>query len=119
MRILIVEDNPIILENLADFLSANGFIVNCAQNGLTVLQLISTEPYDLILLDLILPGIGGLTLCDRIRKNSGLSTPIIMLTARDQQEDKIIGLQHGADDYWVKPFDLDELLLRVQAVLRR
>lgn len=119
MKLLIVEDNVSILSNLHDYLSSKGYVVDCADNGLTALHLISHNAYDLIILDIMLPGVDGLTICQSIRNDAHLDTPVIMLTARDQLEDKILGFQSGTDDYLVKPFDLSELLLRIEAILRR
>lgn len=119
MRILIVEDNPDILANVLDYLQLKGFTVDCAQDGLSGLHLAVTEPYDLIVLDVMLPGIDGYQICKRLREDARLDIPIIMLTARDTLDDRIRGLDTGADDYLVKPFALSELLARIQAVLRR
>jgi DNA-binding response OmpR family regulator len=119
MRILIIEDQAEILQNVADYLELKGYVVDCAYNGLGGLHLALTEPYDLIILDLMLPGIDGITLCRRLRQDAQIFTPIIMLTARDSVDDKLVGFQAGADDYLVKPFSLPELHARVEAVLRR
>ncbi len=119
MKILVVEDNPDILSNLHDYLTLKGYVVDCADNGLTALHLISSQSYDLIILDIMLPGVDGLSICQSLRKDAKLDTPVIMLTARDQIQDKLLGFQSGADDYLVKPFDLSELLVRIEAVLRR
>ncbi len=119
MRILIVEDNPDILANVTDYLQLKGYTVDCAQDGLGGLHLAVTEPYDLIVLDVMLPGIDGYQICKRLREDARLDIPIIMLTARDTLDDRIRGLDTGADDYLVKPFALSELLARIQAVLRR
>ena len=119
MKLLVVEDNKDILSNLHDFLTIKGYLVDCADNGLTALHLISSQIYDLIILDIMLPGVDGLTICDSLRNNAHLDTPVIMLTAKDQIEDKLKGFESGADDYLVKPFDLSELLVRIEAILRR
>lgn len=119
MRILIIEDQPEILQNIADYLELKGYLVDCAYDGLGGLHLALTQPFDLIILDLMLPGMDGITLCQRLRQEARLQTPIIMLTARDSVEDKLAGFQAGADDYLVKPFSLPELHARVEAVLRR
>ena len=119
MKILAVEDNKDILSNLHDYLTLKGYVVDCADNGLTALHLISSQSYDLIILDIMLPGVDGLSICQSLRKDAHLDTPVIMLTARDQIEDKLQGFQSGADDYLVKPFDLSELLVRIEAILRR
>ena len=119
MRILLVEDNRDILANLADYLDMKGYSVDCAQDGLSGLHLAATEHYDLIVLDIMLPGIDGYTLCKRLREDARRDTPVIMLTARDQLDDKLEGFQAGADDYLVKPFAFAELLARVRTLLRR
>ena len=119
MRILVIEDQPEILQNIADYLELKGFLVDCAYDGLGGLHLAVTEPFDLIILDLMLPGMDGITLCQRLRQDARVNTPIIMLTARDSVDDKLTGFRAGADDYLVKPFSLPELHARVEAVLRR
>jgi DNA-binding response OmpR family regulator len=119
MRILVIEDQPEILQNIADYLELKGYLVDCAYDGLGGLHLAVTQPFDLIILDLMLPGMDGITLCQRLRQDARLQTPIIMLTARDSVDDKLTGFQAGADDYLVKPFSLPELHARVEAVLRR
>jgi DNA-binding response OmpR family regulator len=119
MRILIIEDQPDILQNIADYLELKGYLVDCAYDGLGGLHLAITQTFDLIILDLMLPGMDGITLCQRLRQDARLQTPIIMLTARDSVDDKLTGFRAGADDYLVKPFSLPELHARVEAVLRR
>ena len=119
MRILVIEDQPEILQNIADYLELKGYLVDCAYDGLGGLHLAVTQPFDLIILDLMLPGMDGMTLCQRLRQDARVQTPIIMLTARDSVDDKLAGFQAGADDYLVKPFSLPELHARVEAVLRR
>ncbi len=119
MRILVIEDQEEILRNIADYLHLHGFTVDCARNGLGGLHLAVTLPFDLIILDIMLPGMDGLTLCRKLRQEAGLHTPVIFLTARDSLEDKLAGFKAGSDDYLVKPFSLPELLARVEAVLHR
>lgn len=119
LKILVVEDNPDLAANLIDYLAARGHLVDTAGDGLTGLHLASTQNFDIILLDLILPGIDGVTLCRRLRTEVGRATPILMLTARDTLDDKVAGLEAGADDYLVKPFAMRELLARIQALARR
>lgn len=119
MRILVIEDNRDILANILDYLELKGFVVDCAQDGLSGLHLAATEHYDLIVLDIMLPGIDGYQVCRRLREDAGRDTPIIMLTARDELDDRLQGLRSGADDYLVKPFALSELVARIEAVLRR
>ena len=118
MRILLVEDNRDILANLADYLEIKGYTVDCAQDGLTGLHLAASQSYDLAVLDVMLPGMDGFTLCQRLRDGRN-NLPVIMLTARDTLDDRLQGFSSGADDYLVKPFELSELAARVEAVLRR
>ncbi|WP_439859571.1 response regulator transcription factor [Pseudomonas sp. MBLB4136] len=119
MRILVVEDNRDILTNILDYLSLKGYSVDCAQDGLSGLHLAATEHYDLIVLDIMLPGMDGYQLCQRLREDARSDTPIIMLTARDALDDRLKGLNAGADDYLLKPFALSELVARIEAILRR
>ncbi len=119
MRILVIEDQPEILQNIADYLELKGYLVDCAYDGLGGMHLAVTQTFDLIILDIMLPGMDGITLCQRLRQDARINTPIIMLTARDSVDDKLTGFQAGADDYLVKPFSLPELHARVEAVLRR
>lgn len=119
MRLLLIEDNRDILANLADYLTLKGYVIDCAQDGLTGLHLAATNEYDLIVLDVMLPGIDGYTLCSRLRDSERAHVPVIMLTARDALDDRLQGFRSGADDYLVKPFALAELAARVEAVLKR
>lgn len=119
MRILIIEDQQDILQNIVDYLELKHYVVDCAYDGLGGLHLALTQPFDLIILDLMLPGMDGLTLCRRLRQEGAVETPIIMLTAKDSLGDKLTGFQAGASDYLVKPFALPELHARIEAVLRR
>lgn len=119
MRILVIEDNRDILANLLDYLEIKGYSVDCAQDGLAGLHLATSEHYDLIVLDLMLPGMDGVQLCQRLRNEARNAVPILMLTARDTLEDRLEGLRSGADDYLIKPFSLAELVARIEAVLRR
>lgn len=118
MRILLVEDNRDILANLTDYLELKGYTVDCAQDGMTGMHLAATESYDLAVLDVMMPGIDGFTLCQRLREARN-NLPVIMLTARDTLNDRLQGFSAGADDYLVKPFELSELAARIEAVLRR
>lgn len=118
MRILLVEDNKDILANLMDYLELKGYTVDCARDGLTGMHLAETESYDLAVLDVMMPGIDGFTLCQRLREARN-NLPVIMLTARDTLTDRLEGFSSGADDYLVKPFELSELVARIEAVLRR
>ncbi len=117
--LLLVEDNADLAETVGDFLEAQGYLVDYAADGLVAMHLAVTEPFDAIVLDIMLPGLNGLEVCQRLRKEAKLSTPIIMLTARDQLDDKLKGFDVGADDYLVKPFDLPELVARIEALIRR
>lgn len=119
MRILLVEDNRDILANLADYLELKGYSVDCARDGLSGLSLAVKGHYDLLVLDVMLPGLDGYSLCRRLREEARSAVPVIMLTARDQLDDRLQGFQSGADDYLVKPFALSELAARIEAVLRR
>lgn len=119
LKILVIEDNPDLAANLIDYLEARGHVVDAASDGLSGLHLASTQDFDVILLDLILPGIDGVSLCRRLREQCGNARPILMLTARDTLDDKVAGLEAGADDYLVKPFALREVAARVQALARR
>jgi len=118
VSILVVEDEDKIRTALRDFLEFHGFKVSEAVDGLETERIVANKQFDLILLDLMLPKISGEQLCTRWRQE-GLQTPIIMLTAKGQQKEKVTGLNLGADDYITKPFSLEELLARIRAVLRR
>ncbi|OGD15329.1 MAG: DNA-binding response regulator [Candidatus Aminicenantes bacterium RBG_16_63_14] len=117
-RILVVEDEPTIATGLRDDLELEGFAVEVVDDGTAALSRILEEKFDLVLLDLMLPGMDGLTVC-REARSKGRRTPIIILTAKGQEVDKVVGLELGADDYITKPFSRRELLARVKAVLRR
>ena len=118
ISILVAEDDPNILTGLVDTLESEGYEVATATNGKEALQLFEAGRFDLILLDIMMPEISGYDVCKQIRaKDEG--TPIIMLTAKSEEIDKVVGLQLGADDYISKPFGVHELLARIQAVLRR
>ena len=117
-RILLVEDEPGLIMTLTDRLSNEGFAVETARDGDAGLERGSTEPFDLMILDIMLPRRSGLDVCRDLRQR-GIVTPIIMLTARGQMVDKVVGLKLGADDYVTKPFEMVELLARIEAKLRR
>ncbi len=119
MRILVIEDNHDIAANLFDFFEAKGHAVDLAGDGLTGLHLATVNSYDAIVLDIMLPGLDGFTLCRKLRQEARLATPVLMLTARDSLDDKIAGLESGADDYVVKPFALREVETRLRALARR
>jgi DNA-binding response OmpR family regulator len=118
MKILVVEDNLELCENLREVFEHEGFVVDTAQDGDRALDLAFSSEYDVILLDIMLPKMSGWDVCANLRKE-GISTPILMLTARDSVSDRIKGLDGGADDYLVKPFDLGELLARIRVLIRR
>ena len=117
--ILLIEDHTDIAEMVAAYLENRGFSVDYAADGVTGLHLAVSNRYDAIVLDLMLPGMDGLNVCQKIRKDAKDDTPIIMLTARDTLDDKITGLDTGADDYLVKPFAIKELEARIQSMIRR
>jgi DNA-binding response OmpR family regulator len=116
-RILVVDDDPTVSEVVARYLERDGYVVETASNGRRALDRALTEPPDLVVLDLMLPGMDGLEVCRRLRAIAPV--PVIILTARGQESDRIIGLELGADDYVAKPFSAKELVARVRAVLRR
>ncbi len=119
-KITVVEDDAVLAETLADNLTQEGHKVTVVHDGESAYQKIVDKPPDLIILDVMLPRLDGLSLCRMIRREPTTSQiPIIMLTARSSEVDKIVGLESGADDYVVKPFGLGELLARVRALLRR
>lgn len=118
MRLLIVEDNLDIQANIADYLQ-HSFTLDFAYNGDQGLELALANEYDVIVLDLTLPGRDGLAVCEAYRRAAGMRAPIIMLTARDTMDDKEAGFAAGADDYLVKPFSLRELRMRIEALTRR
>jgi len=118
MRILLVEDDEHIANFLKRGLKEEGYIVDVAYNGEDGLYLAENEEFDLIILDILLPKLDGFELCSRLRAK-GNTTPILMLTAKDDIEDRVHGLDIGADDYLVKPFAFEELVARIRALLRR
>lgn len=117
-KILLIEDEPGLRITLGDRLLSEGYRIETAADGEAGFKRASSEDFDLIILDLMLPGKDGLDVCRDLRQQ-GLGTPILMLTARDQTVDKVLGLKIGADDYLTKPFEMPELLARVEALLRR
>ncbi len=119
MRVLIIEDNRDLASNMFDFLEAKDHVVDAAGDGITGMHLALVNQYDAIVLDLTLPGMDGITLCRKLREEGGKDTPILMITARDSLDDKIAGLEAGADDYLVKPAELREIELRLRVLLRR
>jgi DNA-binding response OmpR family regulator len=118
MKLLLVEDNEQLNKALSTLLKRNSYIVDSALDGEEALIFLKEYQYDVVILDIMLPKIDGLEVLRRVR-NNGLQTPIIMLTAKSTIEDKIIGLDYGADDYLAKPFNTEELLARIRALVRR
>ncbi len=118
LAVLLVDDNTDILCNVRDYLEMNGMAVETAINGKEALERMSQRSYAVCVLDIGLPDVDGLTVCKTLRAN-GDKTPILMLTARDSIDDRVTGLEVGADDYLIKPFSLRELNARVQALVRR
>lgn len=119
MHVLIIEDHANLAANIGEFLEEHGDVVDYAGDGLTGLHLAAVNAYDAIVLDLRLPGMDGVTLCQRLRRDAGDTTPLLMLTARDTERDKLAGFEAGADDYLTKPFSLPELRVRLTALVRR
>lgn len=120
MRVLVVEDDLHLAEILTEALSDRAYSVDVVKDGESAWDWISSLSYDLIVLDVTLPKLDGISLCKRLRTAANnATTPVLMLTARDTIADKILGLDAGADDYMVKPFDLEELMARIRALLRR
>lgn len=119
MRVLIIEDNPDIVANLYAYLEPLGYTLDSARSGEAGLAAAAHGGHDVIVLDVMLPGLDGLSLCRQLRRQLRLTTPVLMLTARDTIQDKVSGFESGADDYLVKPFSLAELDVRLKALLRR
>ena len=117
-RILLVEDDPGLILTLSDRLRSEGYAVEVREDGDSGLEAATTQSFDLILLDVMLPGCSGFVVCRTLRKG-GAAVPILMLTARGEVVDKVVGFKSGADDYLTKPFEMMELLARVEALLRR
>lgn len=117
--VLVIEDNHDIAQMVCDFLEDSGYLVDYAGDGVSGLHLAVSQSFDAIVLDLMLPGLDGLEVCRKLRQEAGKDTPVLMLTARDTLDDKIAGLDAGADDYLVKPFDVRELDARLRAMIRR
>lgn len=119
IRALIVEDNRDISENIAAYLEKHGYLLDFAYDGISAMHLAVTNPFDIIVLDLMIPGMDGLRFCHKLRTDGQVSTPVLMLTARDTLDDKLKGFEAGADDYLVKPFALQELHARLLALYKR
>ncbi len=118
LNVLLIEDDLDLAETLVEYLSIEGIRCDHASNGVSGLHFIHQQPFDVILLDINLPKLDGLSLCQQIR-TEGIDTPVLMLTARDRLDDKLEGFQAGTDDYLVKPFELSELVVRCRALARR
>jgi two-component system, OmpR family, response regulator len=118
MRVLLVEDDQRIVDFVQRGLKAEGYVVEVARSGLEAIALGSEGKFQVIILDLGLPDLNGRQVCERLR-NTGIGTPILMLTARDTVQDKVTGLRSGADDYMTKPFAFEELLARIEVLMRR
>ena len=116
-RILVVEDEPALADAVGYALRGDGHEVEAVGDGESALTVAAAQPFDLLVLDLMLPGVSGIEVCRRLRGESAI--PILMLTARDTEVDRVLGLEAGADDYVTKPFSMSELLARVRAMLRR
>lgn len=119
MRVLIIEDNPDIAANLGDYLEENGHVPDFAYDGITGLHRAVVDDFDVIVLDLNLPGMDGIEVCRKLREEARKSTPVLMLTARDTLDDEEIGIKTGADDYLIKPAESRKVLLHLNAMVRR
>jgi two-component system, OmpR family, alkaline phosphatase synthesis response regulator PhoP len=117
-KILLIEDEPTLVITLRDRLTSEGYAVDAAGDGTTGLERASSGSFDLVILDVMLPGLNGFDVCRELRRR-GSEVPILMLTARSQSVEKVLGLRLGADDYLTKPFDMMELLARAESLLRR
>ncbi|AQA01959.1 DNA-binding response regulator [Mycobacterium sp. MS1601] len=118
-RVLIADDDVVVRDVVRRYLERDGLMVTVADNGTDALRLLGIERFDVAVLDVMMPGVDGLTLCRSLRRAGDFSVPVILLTALGEEEDRIAGLEAGADDYVVKPFSPRELALRVRSVLRR
>lgn len=119
IRLLVIEDHTALSQNLSDFFGEKRYVIDFAADGLTALHLLATNQYDVVALDLSLPGIDGIEICRRIREDLKSTVPVIMMTAKGEMRNKEEGFKVGADDYLVKPFQLRELQLRIEALHRR
>lgn len=119
IRALIVEDNRDICANIATYLEKAGYVLDFAHDGVTAMNLAVTNPFDVIVLDLMIPRMDGLSFCQSLRDEAKIETPVLMLTARDTLDDRLKGFDAGADDYLVKPFALQELHARLRALYKR
>lgn len=118
-RLLIVEDDRDLARNLIDFLEIQGYVTDYAADGHGALGLLATNEYDLVVLDMMLPGVDGLSICSRIRQQMRSKVPVVMLTAKDEVDTKVAAFDIGADDYVVKPASLREIEARIRALIRR
>ncbi|MFU1546581.1 response regulator transcription factor [Aeromonas veronii] len=118
MKILVVEDNPQVAETIMDYLELAGHSLDCAYHGQAALQLLEEQRFDVIIMDVMMPRLDGLSTVARLREQ-GIATPVLFLTARDSLEDKLAGFKAGGDDYLVKPFAMEELEVRLQALSLR
>lgn len=118
-NVLLVEDHRDIAEMVGQYLESRDYVVDYATDGVAGFRLGASNDYDAIVLDVMLPGLDGLDVCRRLRDESRVDVPVLMLTARDTLADKLAGFDNGADDYLVKPFDLEELEARIAALIRR
>jgi len=119
MRLLVIEDNQALVSNLFEYFEARGHTMDAAPDGLSGLHLAATRQYDAVILDWMLPGLAGPAVCERLRRNANVGTPIVMLTAKAELDHKLEGFAAGADDYLAKPFALRELEARLNALVRR
>jgi len=119
MKILLVEDNNNLALNITQYFESKDYVTDYAADGVAALSLALSETYDVIIIDIMLPRMDGFSLCQKFRDKKGTRTPVIMLTARDREQDKLKGFSVGADDYLVKPFSLPELEARIIALVRR
>ena len=119
LHLLIVEDNQSLALNISEYLDTNQYESDFAGDGLTALHLLTMNHYDVIVLDVMLPGVSGFEITRRVRQDLMLSTPILLMTAKSQIEDKIEGFSSGADDYLIKPFHLKEMVLRIHSLHER
>ena len=119
MKILLVEDNKDLALNITEYFESKDYIVDYAADGSTALNLLLSEIYDVVVLDIMLPGMDGFSLCEKLRNSNSIDAAVIMLTARDREQDKLKGFSVGADDYMIKPFSLPELEARLLALVRR
>ena len=117
--LLLIEDHRDIAEMIAEFFEQRGYVIDHAGDGVTGLHLAVSNHYDVIVADVMMPGMDGITLCRKLREEARRDTPLLMLTARDTLDDKLAGLDAGADDYLVKPFEIRELEARIRTLLRR